>query len=105
MYLHLGRDIAVLQDDIVGVFDLDTTSYSKRSKEFLVRAQKEKTVYNISDDLPKSFVLCAKAKNAASRRITKKKKRRDKDIVFISQISTATLLKRVEAGPLPENLL
>ncbi len=101
MYLHLGRDVSVPQDDIIGVFDLDTTSYSKRSREFLRNAQNAGAVINISDDLPKAFVLCAPHRTARSRRSGKRGKSR----VYISQISSATLLKRVESGPIPENIL
>ena len=35
MYLHLGRDTVVNTKDIISVLDLDSTSVSKYSKEFL----------------------------------------------------------------------
>ena len=35
MYLHLGRDIAVSRQTIVGIFDFDTATYGKRTREFL----------------------------------------------------------------------
>ena len=42
MYLHLGKDIAVSINDIIGIFDLDTTSYSKMTRTFLSFCEKEK---------------------------------------------------------------
>ncbi|MCX7614914.1 MAG: DUF370 domain-containing protein [Clostridiales bacterium] len=90
MYLHLGRDVAVSIKSIVGVFDLDTTSYSKITRTFLADAEKSGCVINVSDDVPKSFVLCEE---------------NGKKSIYISQISSATLLKRAESDPLPDNIL
>ena len=35
MYLSIGNDMAVRQSSIIGIFDMDNTSTSKRSKLFL----------------------------------------------------------------------
>ena len=56
MYLSIGNDMAVRETSIVGIFDLDNTSTSKRTREFLEKAEKEGEVIPC-DDLPKSFVL------------------------------------------------
>lgn len=56
MYLSIGNDMAVRDKSIIGIFDLDNTSTSKRTREFLDRAEKEGEVVPC-DDLPKSFVL------------------------------------------------
>ena len=40
MYLHLGQDIIVNERDIVGVFDLDNSTISRHTREFLSKAQK-----------------------------------------------------------------
>lgn len=90
MYLHLGRDVAVRQRGIVGIFDLDTSSYSKKTRIFLEMAEKAGRVVNVSDDVPKAFVLYEE---------------KGKITLYISQISSKTLLKRVENGPLPDNLI
>ena len=79
MYLHLGQDTVVRTDEIVGIFDLDSSTVSKRTREFLTKAEKAGRVVNVSMELPKSFVLCAK---------------KGKGELYISQISSATLLKR-----------
>ena len=56
MYLSIGNDMAVRDRAVIGIFDLDNTSTSKRTREFLDRAEKEGQVVPC-DDLPKSFIL------------------------------------------------
>ena len=56
MYLNIGNDMAVRDTAIIGIFDMDNTSTSKRTREFLNRAEQEGEVI-ACDDLPKSFVL------------------------------------------------
>ena len=58
MYLSIGNDMAVRDTSIVGIFDLDNTTYSKKTVAFLNIAEKEGAVIPC-DDLPKSFVLTA----------------------------------------------
>ena len=71
MYLHLGAETVVRTDSIVAVCDLDNASSSHITRE----------VVNVADDLPKSFVVC----------------REDgKTRIYLSQLNTATLLKRAE---------
>lgn len=81
MYLHLGQDIIVNTSDVIAVLDMDNTTISKITKEFLRESEKEKLIVNISEDLPKSYVLCEKM---------------GKMVVYISPISSSTLLKRAE---------
>ena len=38
MYVDIGMDLAVRASQVLGVFDLDNTSWSKRTREFLQRA-------------------------------------------------------------------
>jgi len=80
MYLHLGNDVIIREEEIIGVFDLDNTTVSSISRKFLSDAEKKKQVINVSNDLPKSFVVCAK------------RKRENK--IYLSQLSSTTLLKR-----------
>ena len=58
MYLSIGNDLAVRESSIIGIFDLDNTSTSQRTRDFLTKAEKEGQVIPC-DDLPKSFVLTA----------------------------------------------
>ncbi len=56
MYLSIGNDMAVRDKSIIGIFDLDNTSTSKRTREFLERSEKDGEVVPC-DDLPKAFIL------------------------------------------------
>jgi len=56
MYLPIGNDMAVRESSLIGIFDMDNTSTSKRTREFLENAQKQGQIVPC-DDLPKSFVL------------------------------------------------
>lgn len=83
MYIHLGQDTVVKKSDIIGIFDLDTATVSKRTRDYLAKAEKAGKVINVSTELPKSFIVCQKGNS---------------QIIYISQISSATLLKRNESG-------
>ena len=80
MYLHLGQDTVVLAEDVIGIFDLETTTVSKITRDFLTGCEKRHEVVNVTEELPKSFILCSDKESEQS--------------VYISQISTATLQKR-----------
>ena len=86
MYLHLGQNTIVHDREIIGIFDLDITSQSHRTRDNLNRAERGGDVVNVSEELPKSFVVCAKPHN------------KEKQTVFISQLSSQTLLRRSETG-------
>lgn len=80
MFLHLGNDILINTKNLIGIFDIEKSSISKFTKEFLGNAEKTKRIVNVSYEMPKSFIVCL-----------------DEDLnetVYISQISTATLKKR-----------
>ena len=84
MYLHLGQDTVVTFEEILGIFDLEATTVSKATRDYLANATKSGRVVNVSMDLPKSFIVC-----------------RDKSgdtTVYISPISPSTLLKRSRNG-------
>ena len=40
MFIHLGQDTVVKKEDIIGIFDLDTATVSKRTRDFLSKAEK-----------------------------------------------------------------
>ena len=58
MFLSIGNDMAVRDSSVIGIFDLDNTTYSKKTVAFLNNAEKEGLVVPC-DDLPKSFILTA----------------------------------------------
>lgn len=80
MYLHLGNDVIVNHSDIIGVFDIENTSISKYTKEYLRSNQQGKKIINVTKDIPKSFV------------ITFDKSKKEK--VYLSLLAPATLKKR-----------
>ncbi len=56
MYLPIGNDMSVRTSAVIGIFDMDNTTTSKRTRDFLRRAQEEGNVISC-DDLPKSYVV------------------------------------------------
>ena len=58
MYLSIGYDFSVRESSIIGIFDLDNTSFSRKTREFLDKAEENGEVVPC-DDLPKAFVLTA----------------------------------------------
>lgn len=63
MYLHLGQDTVVRLDEIVGIFDMENATISKHTRRFLSDAQKGGRIFNVSMELPKSFVVCMDKKH------------------------------------------
>lgn len=57
MYLHIGNGKSVKKKDIIGIFDLDTSTVTKTGKDFIARLEREGAVEYADDDLPRSFVL------------------------------------------------
>lgn len=83
MYLHLGQDTVITTESIVAMFDIDACTVSKKTRDFLANAEKNGKVVNVSYELPKSFVVCEK---------------KGKTVVYITQLSTKTLLLRTESS-------
>ncbi|MGL4668245.1 MAG: extracellular matrix regulator RemB [Saezia sp.] len=57
MYLHLGQQTTVKTKEIIGIFDLDTTTLSKKTRDFLQLAEQRGQVINATNELPKSFTV------------------------------------------------
>ncbi len=79
MYIHIGNNTVVNEKDIIAVIDIDKTTTSKITRDFLAYAQKNGQVINIAEDLPKSAVICKYGKE---------------NKVYISQISPVTIQGR-----------
>ena len=80
MYLHLGEETVIPMRAVVGIFDLENTTVSGITRAFLADAQKGGRVVNVTEELPRSFIVCADPVEG--------------ETVYISQISAATLRKR-----------
>lgn len=79
MYLHIGLNYMIKKRDIIGIFDIETTTGSNISRQFLAKAQKADRVVSVTDDLPRSFIVC---------------KDGNKETVYLTQLSSSTLQRR-----------
>lgn len=77
MYLHLGEDTVITDKNILGIFDMDTSTVNKATRDYLSNAEKNKKIVYVNYDLPKSFVVTD-------------------DKIYVSPLSTATLNKRAK---------
>ena len=75
-----------MTDSIVAMFDIDACTVSKKTRDFLAAAQKNGAVVNVSFELPRSFVVCCCG---------------GKTTVYISQLSTKTLGRRLATAGVP----
>lgn len=78
MYIHLGSDVTVSSEDIIGIFDIERTSVEKSVNEYLSRCQRSGSIYYVSLDMPKSFVVCA-------------------DCVYVTNVGAGTIRKRADS--------
>lgn len=82
MYLDLGQDV-ILQEDIIGIFDLDTATVAARTRDFLREAETTGSVRMLGSDLPRSFVLAQREEDGPQS-------------IYLSGFSGATLAKRAQ---------
>lgn len=73
MYIHIGENKVIRKKDILFIFDMDSSTVSVHTRNFLNKAQREGRVVSVSLDLPKSFIVT-----------------RDKT-VYLSTFNTSTL--------------
>ncbi len=84
MYFHIGNDHVVRLKDVVGVFDMDNTTISRSGRKFLSVAQKNGEIVEAAGDgLPRSYVVTERGGRVR---------------VYLSALSSQTLLKRANAG-------
>lgn len=79
MFLHIGGDVVIPIKNIIAILDIETTTISKDTKEFLTIAEEEGFIDSISNDLPKTFIITETDK---------------KSKIYLSPISSITLQKR-----------
>ena len=82
MYIHIGKGTVIDEREIIGIFDLDITSQSHITRKYLSAAEKAGQVINAAEDIPKSYVVTES---------------RGEKKLYLSQMATATLLKRVKS--------
>jgi len=81
MFLHIGGDVVIPIKNIIAIMDIETTTLSKDTREFLKIAEEEGFVESISENIPKTFIITE---------VEKKSK------IYLSPISSVTLQKRSE---------
>jgi len=113
LYLHIGKNVVVPEEDVIGIFDLDNTTGSIISRRFLSNAEKNGCVISVSDELPKSFVVCNDVKITRGKSsflpanaphyapLGRRQEKSEADIemtIYLSQLSSQTLAKRSGAA-------
>ncbi len=83
MYLHVGDEIIIPYGNIVGIFDLDAVTVTRTGRTFLQEAERGGRLASISENLPKSFIVCVEE---------------GRETVYTSPISAATLNRRIARG-------
>jgi len=82
MFLHIGGDYIVSIKDIIAIVDMEKSTISQDTRNFLKISDEEGFIINVvEDEMPKSFI------------ITQEK---HKSKIYLSPISTTTLYKRYE---------
>lgn len=79
--LHIGSGYLINTGQIIGIFDLDKTTYGPKTREFLAKAEQAGQVISAGYELPKSFLVCNE---------------NGKTVVYLSQLASSTLQKRAE---------
>ena len=82
-FLYAGQGKSIRSRNIIGIFDMDNTTVSGITRDFLAQAQKKDKVINITDDIPRAYILYGKKNERES-------------VVVISQFSTGTLSDRLK---------
>ncbi len=77
MYIYLGGDTAISTSDIIGVFDMDTSTVNKATRDYLSQSEKNNKIVYVNYELPKSFVVCS-------------------DKIFVCPLNTSTIAKRIK---------
>ena len=83
MYLELGQNTVITDENILGIFDMDNTTVMKSTREYINTAAKNgECVYVSLEELPKSFIVTTK---------------NDEKKVYILPLNTSTIFKRLKA--------
>lgn len=88
IYLNVGAGKSIREKDIIGIFDMDTSTVSPITRKLLSEAEKEGRTEFPSFEIPKSFIVYRE--NEGEGNSTSKIK------VCFSQFSSASLLGRVK---------
>ncbi len=76
MYIHIGGEMTIPSEKIIGIFDIEKTSVNKEVNDYLKKLQKQGKIFYVSYEMPKSFVVTD-------------------NYVYITNVSVFTLKKRM----------
>lgn len=80
VFLHLGRDEIINVKDIIAIMDMEKTTISEITREFLKTGEEEGFIKTIDEEeMPKSFIIAYK---------------NDMQIIYLSPLSVTTLFRR-----------
>ena len=82
-YHFISNDKIIYSDDIIGIFDTDTSTVSAVTRSALRIAQSEKRLESVTLEIPKSFILTDE---------------NNENKIYMSQISPKILKKRATKG-------
>ena len=57
MYLHIGKDVIIKNDTIIGIFDLEYIKNTQEYKKMYDELNEKGNIINIADDSKKTFIL------------------------------------------------
>ena len=85
MYLHIGKNVVVNNNEIIGIFDISSMTKSKEFKLIYEKLKEENNILDVSDNHKKSIIIT-----------------KEKEVLkgYISNISSITLAKRVDLNVL-----
>ena len=85
MYIHIGAEHMIRSKDLIGVFNIERTTVSSYTREYLSMAALRNSEVSCTNDLPRSFVVTFAADDLSEK-------------VYISRVSPATIAGRAEKG-------
>jgi hypothetical protein len=81
MYLHVGNNKNIRKKNIIGIFDIDNSTISRTTRQYLSQAERRGEVSAACEELPRAFVLYQEDKT---------------NKICFSQLSSTALLGRCE---------
>ena len=76
MYVHIGKDFVINSENIVAIIDISKLRKKKSVEEILQKIRKSVKIVNVTMDNKKSLIIL------------------NKNLAYVTNISTATLAKR-----------
>jgi len=83
MYRHIGDNVCVRTDRIIGIFDIENSTVEEATRKFLKSAETKNRITYASPKMPKSFILAEGAAGVD---------------VYVSSITVLAIKERIAAG-------